>query len=115
MEYDRTIREALRESLEKSEEKYLDIIPLPVTYTIRGLAAILYWNACNWAEKPISTEIMDNFIGFEGALRMNVLLEEFLKDWLDKPAKPDPGIDGPCWYDVETIIEKYNEHVRKKL
>ena len=107
----RSVREILRDCLEKDES---NVIPLPLTYTIRALAGIIYWNACNWAGTTIDPGIVEEYASFEGTVRINGLLNGFLNSWLDKPAKPDPFEDGPCWYDFEKILEAYNNYVRSK-
>lgn len=112
MEGERTIREALQDCLEKDEET--NVIPLPLTYSIAAMAEIIYWNACNWAGTVIDPAVMEQMHDFFGKIRINLLLQDFLRAWLDKPARPEPSKDGPCWYNTETILETYNEAVRQK-
>lgn len=124
----RTIRQAIKDSLDMTEDKEIivdgekhishGILPLPFRHILTNMAAILYITTAQVLKKPIDDDIVGVFTGrdFLKGLFQYMQLGGFLEWWLEREAVIDTSGDGDSvfWYDLKQMIDAWNEYAEKE-
>lgn len=109
----KTIRDEYKRCLDVGKD---GILPLPIQYIFKMIAAILYYDATIQTGKKLDKEIIDVLQnGWNHASMMQgIHLNSFLEWWLDQDAEQAEFDDDgeqikPSWWDAEAIVDSWNK------
>ena len=125
----RTIRQAIKDSLDKTEDEVLIVdgkeqlctgtLPLPFRYVITNMASILYATVAQQQGKEIDEEIIGVLSGNNllDGIFLRVHIGNFFEWWLEREAYFDINVDDSksrIWYFPQDMLDAWNEFIEKE-